>query len=561
MERNNDNRTSFLGGILLKKGYLKLLSLVMLLTMALFLAACGSDDANSSGETETDTGTPTTENTDDSSSSTPQVLVFGRGADSVSLDPGIVTDGESFKVTQNLFETLLNFGEQDTTIHPGLAKEWTVSDDGLTYTFQLQEGVKFHDGTDFNAEAVIKNVDRWKGGKEEDFYYFNSMFKAEGEDIISEVTAEGDYTVIFKLSRPQAPFLKNLAMSPFGIGSPTAFEAAGDKFGDNPVGTGPFKFTEWKRNDSITIEKFEDYWEEGLPKLDKVIFRSIPDNSARLNELIAGHIDLADGVNPSDGKTVEGNSELQLIERPSMNIGYLGLTNTRAPFDNKLVRQAVNYAINKQAIVDAFFEGRAEVAANPMPPSISGYNDAISPYPYDPEKAKALLAEAGYDGKEIELWAMPVPRPYMPDGAKVAEVIQKNLEDVGIPSKIVTFEWATYLDKAKDGEADAFMLGWTGDNGDADNFIYTLLDKDNIGSNNYAYYSNDEVHDLLIKAQSETDENVRNDLYKKAQEIIHEDAPWVPLAHSTPLLAAKAGVKGFLPHPTGSDKLDNVSIE
>ncbi|MEK4627185.1 ABC transporter substrate-binding protein [Solibacillus sp. FSL R7-0682] len=533
----------------------------MLLTMALFLAACGSDDANSSGETETDTGTPTTENTDDSSSSTPQVLVFGRGADSVSLDPGIVTDGESFKVTQNLFETLLNFGEQDTTIHPGLAKEWTVSDDGLTYTFQLQEGVKFHDGTDFNAEAVIKNVDRWKGGKEEDFYYFNSMFKAEGEDIISEVTSEGDYTVIFKLSRPQAPFLKNLAMSPFGIGSPTAFEAAGDKFGDNPVGTGPFKFTEWKRNDSITIEKFEDYWEEGLPKLDKVIFRSIPDNSARLNELIAGHIDLADGVNPSDGKTVEGNSELQLIERPSMNIGYLGLTNTRAPFDNKLVRQAVNYAINKQAIVDAFFEGRAEVAANPMPPSISGYNDAISPYPYDPEKAKALLAEAGYDGKEIELWAMPVPRPYMPDGAKVAEVIQKNLEDVGIPSKIVTFEWATYLDKAKDGEADAFMLGWTGDNGDADNFIYTLLDKDNIGSNNYAYYSNDEVHDLLIKAQSETDENVRNDLYKKAQEIIHEDAPWVPLAHSTPLLAAKAGVKGFLPHPTGSDKLDNVSIE
>lgn len=540
-----------------------LVSLMMLLIMSLFLAACGADDAEtSSSESGNDSSTNTdSSTTDDSSSSTPQVLVFGRGADSVSLDPGIVTDGESFKVTQNLFETLLNFGEQDTTINPGLAKEWEVSEDGLTYTFQLQEGVKFHDGTDFNAEAVIKNINRWKGGKEEDFYYFNSMFKAEGEDIIKDVTAEGDYTVVFTLSRPQAPFLKNLAMSPFGIGSPTAFEAAGDKFGDNPVGTGPFKFTEWKRNDSITIEKFEDYWQEGFPKLDKVIFRSIPDNSARLNELMAGNIDLADGINPSDGKTVEGDSTLQLIERPSMNIGYLGLTNTRAPFDNKLVRQAVNYAIDKQAIVDAFFEGRAEVAANPMPPSISGYNDAISPYPYDPEKAKSLLAEAGYDGKEIELWAMPVPRPYMPDGAKVAEVIQKNLEDVGIPSKIVTFEWATYLEKAKNGEADAFMLGWTGDNGDADNFIYTLLDKDNIGSNNYAYYTNEEVHSLLIQAQSETDENVRNELYKKAQEIIHDDAPWVPLAHSTPLLAAKAGVNGFLPHPTGSDKLHNVSME
>ncbi|MFL0583029.1 ABC transporter substrate-binding protein [Solibacillus silvestris] len=547
----------------MRKGKLYLVSLMMLLIMSLFLAACGADDAEtSSSETNNDSSTNTDSNTtDNSSSSTPQVLVFGRGADSVSLDPGIVTDGESFKVTQNVFETLLNFGEQDTTINPGLAKEWEVSEDGLTYTFQLQEGVKFHDGTDFNADAVIKNINRWKGGKEEDFYYFNSMFKAEGEDIIKDVTAEGEHTVVFTLSRPQAPFLKNLAMSPFGIGSPTAFEAAGDKFGDNPVGTGPFKFTDWKRNDSITIEKFEDYWQEGLPKLDKVIFRSIPDNSARLNELMAGNIDLADGINPSDGKTVEGDSTLQLIERPSMNIGYLGLTNTRAPFDNKLVRQAVNYAIDKQAIVDAFFEGRAEVAANPMPSSISGYNDAISPYPYDPEKAKSLLAEAGYDGKEIELWAMPVPRPYMPDGAKVAEVIQKNLEDVGIPSKIVTFEWATYLEKAKNGEADAFMLGWTGDNGDADNFIYTLLDKDNIGSNNYAFYSNEEVHELLIQAQSETDENVRNELYKKAQEIIHDDAPWVPLAHSTPLLAAKAGVKDFKPHPTGSDKLDKVSME
>lgn len=546
------------------KGKKYILAFILLLTMTVFLAACNTSDSGStSTDSNSDSGTPSTDSntTDNSTSSTPQVLVFGRGADSVSLDPAIVTDGESFKVTQNLFETLLNFGEQNTTIHPGLAKEWQVSDDGLTYTFQLQEGVKFHDGTDFNAEAVVKNINRWKGGTEEDFYYFNSMFKAEGADVIADVKADGDYTVVFTLSRPQAPFLKNLAMSPFGIASPTAFEAAGDKFGDNPVGTGPFKFTEWKRNDSITIEKNADYWQQGLPKLDKVIFRSIPDNSARLNALTAGDIDLADGINPSDGKTVEGNADLQLIERPSMNIGYLGLTNTRPPFDNKLVRQAVNYAIDKQAIVDAFFEGRAQVAANPMPSSISGYNEAIEPYPYDPEKAKSLLAEAGYDGKEIELWAMPVPRPYMPDGAKVAEVIQKNLEDVGIKSKIVTFEWATYLEKAKNGEADAFMLGWTGDNGDADNFIYTLLDKDNIGSNNYAYYSNDEVHDLLIKAQSETDENVRNDLYKKAQEIIHEDAPWVPLAHSTPLLAAKAGVKGFLPHPTGSDKLDNVSIE
>lgn len=539
----------------MKTGKFWSLKLFLLLVLLVVLAACsGEEGASEEPAADTDTSGDTEE-------AVPQTLVFGRGGDSVSLDPAIVTDGESFKVTENIFETLLNFGEQDTTVNPGLAKEWEVSEDGLTYTFHLQEGVKFHDGTDFNAEAVVKNVERWKGGAEEKFYYFHSMFKSEGEDIIKSVEAVDDYTVVFTLSRPQAPFLKNIAMSPFGIASPTAFESAGDAFGDNPVGTGPFKFVEWKRNDSITVEKNEDYWQEGLPKLDKIIFRSIPDNSARLNALTTGEIDLADGINPSDAATVESNAELQLIERPSMNIGYLGLTTTRKPFDNALVRQAVNYAIDKQAIVDAFFQGRAEVAVNPMPSSISGYNEEIEGYPYDPEKAKELLAEAGYDGEEIELWAMPVPRPYMPDGQKVAEAIQKNLADVGIPSKIVTFEWATYLEKAKNGEADAFLLGWTGDNGDADNFLYTLLDKDTIGSNNYTYYSNEEVHELLISAQSETNEEKRNDLYKQAQAIIHEDAPWVPLAHSTPLLAAKKGVTDYFPHPTGSESLINVSIQ
>lgn len=521
---------------------------LMLLLVISVLAACGSDDS-------------TDKETTDAGSDKAQVLVFGRGGDSVSLDPAAVTDGESIKVTQNIFETLLNFSPEDTTVTAGLAKEWVVSDDGLTYTFKLEEGVKFHDGTDFNAEAVVKNVQRWSEGSEDTFYYFNSMFKAEGKDIIKEVVAQDEYTVVFTLTRPQAPFLNNIAMAAFGIASPTAFEAAGDTFGDNPVGTGPFTFVDWKRNDSITVAKNENYWQEGLPKLDKIIFRSIPDNSARLNALTTGEIDLADGINPSDGSSIEGNAKLQLIERPSMNIGYLGLTTTRAPFDNVLVRQAVNYAIDKQAIVDAFYEGRAEVAVNPMPSSIPGYNDEITGYEFDPEKAKALLAEAGYDGKEIELWAMPVPRPYMPDGQKTAEVIQKNLADVGIPSKIVTFEWATYLEKTQNGEADAFMLGWTGDNGDADNFLYTLLDRDNIGSNNYSYYSNDEVHKLLIAAQSEVDVETRNNLYKEAQTIIHEEAPWVPLAHSTPLLAAQKGVTGYLPHPTGSESLENVSIQ
>ncbi|RNF38176.1 ABC transporter substrate-binding protein [Planococcus salinus] len=544
-------------------GNRKIFSLAfLLLLLTLLLFACNNDDSADSG---TDTGTDSGDTGDSGDSGEEKVLVFGRGGDSVSLDPITVTDGESFKVTKNIFDTLINFGEQDTEIEPGLATDWEAAEDGLTYTLTLREGVMFHDGTEFNADAVVANFERWAGGDADQFPYYGSMFGGFGDEdghVIESVTATGDYEVEFKLKRPQAPFLKNLAMSPFGIASPTAVEAAGDSFGDNPVGTGPFTFVDWSRNDSVTIEKFDDYWIEDEPKLDRVIFRSIPDNSARLNALLSGEIDLADGITPSDGATIEGDDNLQLFERPSMNVGYLGMTVTREPFDDPLVRQAMNHAIDKQAIVDAFFEGRAEVAKNPIPPVISGYNDNIEGYEYDPDRARELLAEAGLpDGFDMELYAMPVPRPYMPDGQKVAEAIQSNLADIGVNAEIVSFEWATYLEKAANGEADAFLLGWTGDNGDADNFLYVLLDQDNIGSNNYTYYENQALHDLLIAAQTEVDEDVRNDLYMQAQEIIHEDAPWVPLAHSTPLLAGGSNVVDFKPHPTGSDKLSAVDLE
>ncbi|RLQ82450.1 ABC transporter substrate-binding protein [Planomicrobium sp. Y74] len=533
------------------------LAFLMLLLISTVLYGCsGGSEEGSEGSGETGGEGESTEE---------KVLIFGRGGDSVSLDPITVTDGESFKVTKNIFDTLVNFGEQDTEIEPGLASEYTAAEDGLTYTFQLEEGVTFHDGTDFNAEAVVANFDRWAAGDADQYPYYGSMFGGFGDEeghVIESVEATGDYEVTIKLKRPMAPFLKNLAMSPFGIASPTAIEEQGDAFGDNPVGTGPFKFVEWNRNDTVRIEKFEDYWVEGEPKLDEVVFRAIPDNSGRLNALLAGEIDLADGINPSDAETIESNDDLQLYERPSMNVGYLGLTTTREPFDDPKVRQAMNHAIDRQAIVDAFFEGRGEVAKNPLPPVISGYNDAIEGYDYDPEKAKALLEEAGLgDGFEMELWAMPVPRPYMPDGQKVAEAIQSDLAEVGITAEIVSYEWATYLEKAANGEADAFLLGWTGDNGDADNFLYVLLDQDNIGSNNYTYYENQELHDILIEAQTEVDEAKRNELYAQAQEIIHEDAPWVPLAHSTPLLAGGSNVVNFKPHPTGSDKLAEVDLE
>lgn len=538
--------------------------LVFMVLISIVLAGCSGSNETGTENTE-DTNKEDPKQTEEKPAEDVQKeLVFGRGGDSTSLDPITTTEGESFKVTVNIFETLINYGEQDTTLQPGLATEWNVSDDALVFTLTLREGVKFHDGTDFNADAVVKNFERWMNGDSDQFPYYTMFggFKGDEGHVIKEVKALDAKTVEFTLNRPQAPFLKNLAMSPFGIASPAALEQYGDDFSKNPVGTGPFKFVEWKENDRIVLEKNQDYWMEGYPKLEKVIFKAIPENSARLNALITGEIDLMDGVNPSDLTQIEGNADLQTIERPSMNVGYLGFTVNRPPFDNKLVRQALNHAIDKQGIIDAFYGGLAQPAKNPLPPALEGYNDEIEEYPYDLEKAKALLAEAGFaDGFEMELWAMPVPRPYMPDGMKVAEVIQSSFAELGIKAEIVTYDWATYLDKASKGEADAFLLGWTGDNGDADNFLYTLLDKDSIGSNNYSYYSNDELHDILIEAQTNADQEVRNELYKQAQEIIREDAPWVPLVHSTPLLAGKSNLKGLLPHPTGSDILTKVEFE
>lgn len=498
-------------------------------------------------------------------------LIVGRGGDSAALDPSIVTDGESIKISQQVFDTLLDYKEGTTEVQPALAESYEVSEDGLTYTFKLRQGVKFHDGTDFNADAVVFNFNRWNDPNSpykfegDSFDYFDSMFGTAESRVIKEVKAVDANTVEFILNQPQAPFLQNIAMPSFAIASPKAIEEKKEKFKEEPVGTGAFIFKEWKRNDSITLEKNPNYWQEGLPKLNKVIVRSIPDNSARLTALQAGEIDFMEDVNPDDLATVEGNQDLQKIVRPSFNVGYLGFNTQHKPFDNKLVRQALNHAVNKEAIVQAFYAGLAEPAKNPMPPSLWGYNDEIQDYPYDLEKAKALLAEAGYPNgidQELVFYAMPVSRPYMPDGKKVAEALQAEFAKIGVKTRIESPEWATYLNDLKEGKKeDLFMLGWTGDNGDPDNFIYTLLDKDTIPGNNYAYYVNEELHEILVQAQKSTDQAERTELYKQAQVIIKEDAAWIPLVHSTPLLAGKANMKGYVPSPTGSESYQNVYFE
>jgi len=542
-------------------------ALSSMMALALAITGCGNQ-AQPAADNNTQQPAPAEQPAADSGQ---KELIFGRGGDTVGLDPITVTDGESFRVTDNIFETLVKYKDTSTEVEPGLAESWEISPDGLTYTFKLRQGVKFHDGSDFNADAVVFNFNRWMDKShplhnKEGFEYYNDMFggyKGDETHVIKSVEALDPTTVKFTLNRPLAPFIQNLGMSTFAIASPKALQEMGpEKFNENPVGTGPFKFVEWKRNDSITLEKNPDYWNKGFPKLDKIVFKVIPENSARLTALTSGEIDLMEGLNPDDVQSVKENAELQLFERPAMNVGYVGFNVEKKPLDNPKVREAIAHAINKPALIEAFYAGLAQPAVNPMPPSIWGHNNNIKDREYNLEKAKQLLAEAGYpNGFKIQFWAMPVPRPYMPEGVKVAEAIQQDLKKIGIEAEIVTMEWATYLDKTKAGEQEMFMLGWNGDNGDPDNFLATLLDKNNIGGNNRSRWANEEAHQLLMKAQSASSKEEREQLYLQVQEIIFKEVPMVPIAHSISPLAGRANIAGYTPHPTGSESLENVEFK
>ncbi|ELK40726.1 ABC transporter substrate-binding protein [Brevibacillus agri] len=545
-------------------------AMTSLLALAMLLAGCSGSQTTQAPAEQPKTETPAT-SAPEPAKTGPKQLIVGRGGDTVGLDPIAQTDGESFKVTENIFDTLVGYAEESTEVVPSLAEKWEISPDGLTYTFHLRSGVKFHDGTDFNAEAVKWNFERWSDKNhpqhnKEGFEYYNDMFggyKGDETHVIKSVEAVDAQTVKFTLNRPLAPFIQNLGMSCFAIASPKAVQEMGpEKFNEKPVGTGPFKFVEWKRNDTITLEKNPDYWNAGFPKLDKLVFKVIPENTARLTALTSGEIDMMDGLNPDDAETVKGNSDLQLILRPSMNIGFVGFNVEKKPLDNPKVREAIAYAVNKPAIIDAFFAGLGQPAVNPMPPSIWGHNSNIQDREFNIDKAKQLLTEAGFpNGFKIKFWAMPVARPYMPDGVKIAEAIQQDLKKIGVEAEIVTMEWATYLEKTKAGEQEMFMLGWTGDNGDPDNFLATLLDKNNIGGNNRTRWANEEAHKLLMAAQSATTKEEREKLYLQVQEIIFKDVPMVPLAHSTPALAAKANIINYKPHPKGSESLEKVDLK
>ena len=515
-------------------------------------------------------------------------LIFGSAGDASRLDPADVTDGESIQRMDNIFEGLVEYIPGTTEIQPCLAESWKVSSDGLKITFNLRKGVKFHDGSDVNADAVVFSFARQYDADHEyhqygDWAYWGYMFSD-----IDKVVKVDDYTVEVILKNINASIMTSLAMFTANIVSPANAEKYGADAFKNPSGTGPFKFVEWIKDDHITLEANDNYWRESA-KLDKLIFKVIPDPSARLLALEANEIQGMEYPDPAAIDRINDNADLQLLTQAGMNVGYIalncgygyidanenGVRDSDEPWEEvpayiealtkKEVRQAVNYAIDKESIVKDLYKGTAIVAKNGMPPFMLGYNDAVKDYPYDPEKARELLASAGYpDGFKATLFVMPVSRPYMFDPPKIGEAIKAYLADVGIDIEIFQEDWSTYLEDTEAGKHEMCLLGWTGDNGDPDNFMNVLYGPNSasIGAaGNVAFYNNEEVQELLTKAVRTYDTDERAKYYEQAQEIIHEDAPWVYLAHSNQNLVFRANVKGYVINPTSRKFFYPVSVE
>lgn len=497
-----------------------------------------------------------------------KTLVFARGGDAVDLDPACQTDGESFRAAENVLEGLVTNVPGTTDLQPALSTSWEISPDGLTYTFKLRPGVLFHDGTPFDADSVVFSFLRQHDPKHpaHEFGAPFIFYKSLGFDtLILGVEKVDPLTVRFRLARRDATFIASLAMQSFSIVSPTAVMKMKKQSRSNIVGTGAFRFIRWDRNQRIVLAANDQYW-GGRPKVDTLLIRSLPDSSARLMETLAGNVHVMDEPNPDDVEVLRKKlgDKVQFVKQPGFNVGYLAFNTDRKPFQDVRVRQALAMAINKAAIIKAVYGDFGIPAVNPMPPSLWGYNKSIQDRPYDLDRARKLLAEAGLgEGFETTLWAMPVPRPYMPNGRKVAEIIQADFAKIGVKAKIVTYEWGTYLEKTRQGEHDMVLMGWTGDIGDPDNFLYVLLDKDNakIPAQNLSFYRSEEVHQKLLAAKVSTVQAERSKLYEEAQALIFRDAPLVPLAHSTVVVPTQASVEGFVIYPTGQRRFAEVSLK
>ncbi len=567
----------------------------LLIVSSMLLGACGTSEPAEPAE-------PAAPAAPDEPAA-PKTFIFGRGGDSVQLDPALVTDGESFRVTGQVLEPLYQYEPGTTTPIPALATGCTANADSTEWTCALREGVKFHDGTDFNADAVIFNFDRWKFTdnplhfESQVYEYYEYMwFGFDGDSVIAAVEKVDDYTVKFVLGAPLAPFLANLAMDMFAISSPAALEAAGEDYGlpaVGAVGTGPFKFVEWIEGDSITVEANADYW-GGAPTISEIIFRVIPDDSARFLALKAGDIHAFEQAVVEDLASAEADPDLYVQTRPALNTGYLAFNYKIEEFKDKNVRLAIYHAINRPGLIENFYGAYGEPSETFLPPLIWGKNTSITAYEYDPDLAKQYLADAGFpdgltevtvaedvvdaegtvlytagDKIPLTLYYMPVTRFYYPSPEEIGTAMAADLANAGIVANLeLAGDWSTYLGLRRNGHLmGLYMLGWGGDNGDPDNFLnyffggLSSADEVKEADGREGWYVNQEVASLLYEAAINPDQGERTALYEQVEQLLYDDVARIWIAHNNTPLIFSATVSGYVPQPVGADYFEGTVVE
>ncbi|QTO55763.1 ABC transporter substrate-binding protein [Duffyella gerundensis] len=510
-------------------------------------------------------------------SASAKTLVWCSEGSPENFNPQLYTSGTSVDASAvPVFNRLVDFKTGTTELQPSLAERWDISADGTVYTFHLRQGVKFHSNKlfkpsrDFNADDVIFSFMRQMDPKNP--YHnvssgnYSNFESLEFGSLIKKIEKVDDHSVRFTLAHAEAPFLADLAWYFASIHSAEYADAmlkAGtpEKVDSDPIGTGPFELVQYQKDSRILYRAFPQYW-QGKAKLDRLIFSITPDASVRYAKLEKNECQGMPFPNPADLPRMKENPDIKLVQKAGLNTGFLSFNTQKAPLDNVKVRQALAMAINKPAIIEAVFKGTGTVAKNILPPGVWSADQALKDYDYDPEKAKALLAEAGIKpGTTIALWAMPVQRPYNPNARRMAEMIQSDWAKVGIKANIVTYEWGEYLKRVKSGEHQAALMGWTTATGDPDNFFGPLYSCTSAnGGSNSSKWCYQPFEKLITTARAEQDHNKRIQLYTEAQQIMHDQAPAVMIAHSTIFEPVRKEVTGYEVDPFGKHIFYQVDI-